>query len=126
MRRLSFLLALAGLAVMPATAWGAPYLPPAGKVFDGGTGGYTGAQIQDFAERSGRRPAVYQYFFTPRWTRPDQRSLHWQEGLLRQSAAAGVHPMFALSTARGGRGRGVVTPGGLARGEGDGYVIDLA
>jgi hypothetical protein len=125
MRRLLLLVsALVAFGLTPP-AQAAPYLPPPGKVFHGGTGGYSGASIADFGRLSGRRPAVYQYFFTPSWTHPDARSLRWQAGLLDISRRAGVRTMFALSTARSGHGASVVTPGALAGGAGDGYLIEL-
>jgi hypothetical protein len=117
---------LAFLATAAPCASAAPYAPPNGKVFHGGTGGYTRAFIQDFARRSGRRPAIYQYFFTPSWRRPDARSLRWQQERLAESAAEGARTMFHLSTARGGTGGSVITPAALTRGDGDGYLIDLA
>ena len=123
MRRLVPTLAAFFLLAPAATA--APYAPPGGKVLHGGTGGYTGAHIRDFTRLSGRRPAVYQYFFTPSWTRADERSLRWQEGLLRVSAFDGARAMFHLSTAEGGHGREVISPGAIARGGGDAYLIRL-
>src|SRR3954469_18917942 len=122
MRRL---LPLLVLLAFPASAGAAAYLPPAGGVFHGGTGGYDLGHIRQFGNLSGREPSVYQYFFTPSWTRADDRSLRWQEGLLRRSAEAGTRPMLALSTARGGHGGSVVTPRGLARGAGDSYLLAL-
>ena len=122
MRRL---LPLLLLLAFPAASHAAPYLPPPGKVFEGGTGGYDGGHIHAFARLSGKPPAVYQYFFTPVWTRHDERSLNFQEGLLRTSAQAGVRPMFALSTASGGHGGSSISPGGMARGAGDPYLLAL-
>jgi hypothetical protein len=118
------LLSAAALGGAPAAA-AVPYAPPPGKVFHGGTGGYTATDVRDFGRLSGRRPAVYQYFFTPDWAHPDERSLRWQAGLLRESAAAGVRPMFHLSTARGGHGGSVITPAGIAQGGGDAYLVRL-
>src|SRR3954452_7438341 len=106
MRRLRLLPAVL-LLLFPAAAGGASYLPPGKTVFHGGTGGYDTAHIRQFGKLTGQEPSVYQYFFTPSWTRPDERSLHWQEGLLKRSAEAGTRPMLALSTARGGRGGSV-------------------
>jgi hypothetical protein len=111
------------VAAPPAQA--RTYAPPAGKVFHGGTGGYTERTIRDFGRRSGRRPAVYQYFFTPNWRRPEGRSLHWQKWLLRKTARQGARAIFHLSTARGGHGRSVVTPWEIARGRGDPYLLAL-
>jgi hypothetical protein len=123
MRRLLLLLVL---LAFPSPAAAAPYLPPGDVVFHGGTGGYETSQIRAFGRLSGRAPSVYQYFLTPSWTRADQRSLRWQEGLLRRSAQAGVRPVFALSTARGGHGGSVITPRAMARGAGDPYLVSLA
>ncbi|MFN2616052.1 MAG: hypothetical protein ABR581_02885 [Thermoleophilaceae bacterium] len=117
--------ALAACLLLPAAADAARYAPPRGKVLQGGTGGYDAGHMRDFARRSGRRPAVYQFFFTPGWRGHDQRSLNWQRGLLRLAAEQHVRPMFALSTAEGGHGGSAVSPGGLASGAGDGYLIDL-
>src|SRR4051794_26757383 len=122
MRRL---LPLVLLLAFPATAGAASYLPPGQSVFHGGTGGYDTGHIHQFARLTGRAPAVWQYFFTPTWTRSDQRSLNWQEGLLRRSEDAGARTMFALSTASGGHGSSVVTPGGMARGARDPYLLSL-
>jgi hypothetical protein len=123
--RLATLVVCVVLAWPAATASAASYGPPPGKVFHGGTGGYSAKHIRDFARLSGRRPVVYQYFFTPGWTSADERSLRWQAGLLRESAGEGARAMFHLSTARGGHGRSVITPGGIARGAGDRYLIAL-
>jgi hypothetical protein len=124
MRRLWLLPALL-LMLLPASAGAAPYLPPGKTVFHGGTGGYDRAHIRQFGQLSGQAPSVYQYFFTPSWTRADQRSLNWERGLLGTSAAAGTRTMFALSTARGGHGGSVITPAAMARGAGDPYLLSL-
>jgi len=120
------MLFVAGLltAVAPG-AFARSYAPRPGKAFHGGTGGYTEREIRSFARRSGRRPAVYQYFFTPGWRSPGRASMHWQRHLLRKTARQGARPILHLSTARGGHGQSVVTPLGLARGEGDPYLKAL-
>ncbi len=125
MRRLWLLPALLSLLAFPAAAGAAPYLPPGKAVFHGGTGGYDTAHIRQFGQLSGQAPSVYQYFFTPSWTRQDQRSLNWERGLLGTSAQAGTRTMFALSTARGGHGGSVITPAAMARGAGDPYLLSL-
>jgi hypothetical protein len=116
---------LGGLALAVPEAPGRVYGPPPGKAFHGGTGGYTERAIRAFGRRSGRRPAVYQYFFTPNWKRPSRRSLHWQRWLVRKTSRQGARAIFHLSTARGGHGRSVVTPRGIARGHGDPYLLRL-
>ena len=115
-----------GLSAASAPAAGArSYAPRPGKAFHGGTGGYTERAIRSFARRSGRRPAVYQYFFTPGWRHPGRASMHWQRHLLIKTARQGARAILHLSTARGGHGQSVVTPRGLARGEGDAYLKAL-
>jgi len=113
------------LALAVPEGRGAVYGPPRGKIFHGGTGGYKERHIRQFGRRSGRRPAVYQYFFTANWTRPSRRSLHWQKWLIRKTGWQGARAIFHLSTARGGHGRSVVTPRGIARGRGDPYLLSL-
>jgi hypothetical protein len=124
MRRL-WLLPVLVMLLFPATAGAAAYLPPGKTVFHGGTGGYDNAHVRQFGQLSGQAPSVYQYFFTPSWTRTDQRSLNWQRGLLGHSADTGTRAMFALSTARGGHGGSVITPAAMARGMGDPYLLSL-
>jgi hypothetical protein len=114
-----------GLVMEVTEAPGAVYGPPRGKVFHGGTGGYKERHIRKFGRRSGRRPAVYQYFFTPNWKRPSRRSTHWQKWLIRKTNWQRARPIFHLSTARGGHGRSVITPRGIARGMGDPYLLTL-
>ena len=108
MRRLWLLPVL--LLLLPASAGAASYLPPGHTVFHGGTGGYDTGHIREFGRLSGQPASVYQYFFTPSWTRLDQRSLNWEQGLLGHSAQTGTRAMFALSTAQGGHGGSVITP----------------
>lgn len=125
-RLLCLLLAVSAATVLwPAAASADVLLPPRGKVFHGGTGGYTGGQIDAFGRRSGRAPAVYQFFFTPPWRTAVERDLNWEENLLAVAASRGARPMLHLSTARGGSGGSVVTPGQIARGAGDRYLLAL-
>src|SRR3954468_23689118 len=91
---------LAGAPQATAAAFG----PPAGRIFHGGTGGYTERTLVDFGRLSGRRPAVYQYFFTPNWKRPSPRSIHWQAWLLKKTARQGARPILHPSTAPGAPG----------------------
>ena len=127
MKPLLLILALAGVLLLgvPVPASAETLLPPRGKVFHGGTGGYTPGHIDAFARRSGRAPAVYQFFFTPPWRTAAERDLNWEERLLAVAAGRGARPMFHLSTARGGTGGSVITPGEIARGGGDRYLLAL-
>jgi hypothetical protein len=117
--------AAAPLLLGAADAHAAAYGPARGKIFHGGTGGYTERSIQAFGKASGRRPAVYQYFFTPDWKRPSARSIHWQSWLIKKTARQGARPILHLSTARGGHGASVVTPRRIAHGAGDPYLLRL-
>src|SRR3954447_345434 len=104
------LLALA-LAAPPASA--NPYLPPAGKVW---TGVASGRDISDFVARTGKHPAVWQHW------------IQWGDGLgyaFARSTAARTRVMLHLSTARGQNTSGRISPGEIARGKGDGYLIGL-
>ena len=125
MKAFPVILAAALALTLAAPASAETLLPPRGKVFHGGTGGYTGGHIDSFARTSGRAPAVYQFFFTPPWRSAAERDLNWEEGLLEVAASRGARPMFHLSTARGGNGGSVVTPGEIARGAGDPYLLAL-
>jgi hypothetical protein len=120
------MLCLVGWLALSAPAASArSYAPPRGKAFHGGTGGYTERSMRDFGRRSGRRPAVYQYFFTPNWHRPGRASMHWQKHLVLKTAKQGARAILHLSTARGGHGASVITPRGIARGQGDTYLKAL-
>jgi hypothetical protein len=112
MRRLLVMLALAAFAA-PATAHAAPYLPPAGKVWNGVTGG---GEIGDFERRTGRHPAVWQH-----WIQWDGSLQH----ALDRSEAAGTRAMLHVSTAAQQDRPGRIAPGEMARGEGDGFLVDL-
>ena len=99
MRRLGLLPVLL-LLLLPATAGAATYLPPGKTVFHGGTGGYDTAHIRQFGQLSGQAPSVYQYFFTPSWTRDDQRSLNWQNGAFWAAARPPARGRCSLSPPR--------------------------
>src|SRR3954470_19241851 len=104
------LLALA-LAAPPASA--NPYLPPAGKVW---TGVASGRDISDFVARTGKHPAVWQHW------------IQWGDGFsyaLTRSSAARTRVMLHLSTAPGQNQSGRISPGDIARGRGDGYLVRL-
>ena len=112
MRRLVLLTLLLALAAAPA-AGAAPYLPPAGKVWHGVA---SGRSIDDFAARTGRAPAVWQH-----WIR-------WGDGFgyaLDRSAQAKTRVMLHLSTAAAQHAPGRISPGAIARGDGDAYLLRL-
>ncbi len=103
------------LAAGPASA--APYAPPPGKVLHSGVGGYGPGAVDAFARQSGKRPAVFQYFVSWRAERDD---LRFFRGLLRQTAGAGSRTTLSVSTDDTG-----LTPGSLARGAGDNFLVEL-
>jgi hypothetical protein len=113
-------LALAALCcalALPASAHGAAYLPPADKVFWGGQGGYSAGHIADFARQSGLHPAVYNYFISWRATSSD---LHWLSLRLTDSRRMQARTLLSVSPEETR-----LSPGALARGAGDGFLVAL-
>jgi hypothetical protein len=113
-------LALAALCcslALPAAARGTAYLPPAGNVFWGGQGGYTADHIADFAQQSGKHPAVFNYFISWQATTP---ALHWLSLRLTDSTRMGARTLLSVSPEETR-----LTPGQLARGAGDGFLVAL-
>jgi hypothetical protein len=102
---------------LPCPAFGASYLPPPGKVFWGGQGGYSAGHIADFGRQSGLRPAVYNYFISWRATRP---AMHWLSFRLADSTRMGARTLLSVSTDGTG-----LTPAELARGAGDDFLVAL-
>ena len=101
----------------PAAAQAAPFLPPPGKVFWGGQGGYTRAHIADFARQSGKSPAVFNYFIS--W-RASSSDMHWLSFRLADAKAERSRPMLSISPAGTG-----LTPAGIASGRGDRFLVEL-
>ena len=103
------LLALAA----PAAAHGEAFAPPDGKVLNGLTAGY---DFDDFTRRAGKAPAVWQHFVS------------WNGSLdytVDNSRKAGARLMYHLGTAGGQNMPERISPGEIARGKGDGYLIRL-
>ena len=112
MRRL-VLVALLGALCVPANAAAVPYTPPPGKVFYGVT---DGDGLADFERRTGKHPAVWQ-----QW-------IQWDGGYehaFRRAVGARTRLMLHLSTSAGQNLRGRISPGAIARGGGDGYLLRL-
>jgi hypothetical protein len=101
----------------PSARSGTAFLPPAGKVFWGGQGGYSAASIEDFWRQSGKHPAIYNYFISWRASEPD---MHWLGFRLRD--AAHEHARTLLSVSIDGTG---LTPAAIADGAGDGFLLAL-
>ena len=107
----------AGLLVLPGAAAGAPYTAPGGKVLWGGQGGYRAGNIADFERQSGKHPAVFNYFISWRATSSD---MHWLS--IRLGEATRMRSRAMLSVSTDGTG---LSPAELARGEGDGFLVEL-
>jgi len=112
MRRL--LLALvAALAVCAPSAGAAPFAPPPGKVYTG-LSGSTSASL--FTQQVGRDVAVFGVF--TKWYGQNEYAF-------RAAREAGARLMLHVSTQDGYGTRELITPLGIARGEGDRYLLSL-
>src|SRR4051812_34802502 len=107
MRR-SVLALLAACLALPPTASADPLLPPQGKVFSGMSGG----QSTDlFQRQTANHPAVFGFF---------TKFSGANEFIFRGAERANARLMLHISTQDGYGTREVVTPRGIAQGEGDG------
>jgi hypothetical protein len=112
-RRLRLVTALctAFLLLMgPGRAAAAAFAPPPHQLF----AGVAGQPISSYQRAVGKHPAVYQIFAA------------WGEylpSIFRDAANAHARLMIHITTASGSRE--MITPGGIARGEGDGWLIAL-
>ncbi len=89
---------------------GQAYLPPPGRVFQG----EAGAPASVYADAVGKHPAVIQVFSA------------WGEylpGMFANAGAARARLMIHISTASGTRE--MITPGQIAAGQGDGWLLAL-
>jgi hypothetical protein len=100
------------LALAPAAS-ADPLLPPRGKVFSGMTGG---TSIDLFQRQTGNHPSVFGFF---------TKFYGSSEFIFRSAEQAGSRLMLHISTQDGYGTREVVTPQGIARGEGDRYLVNL-
>lgn len=114
-----FALAAAALlfAAVPAAANGAAYLPPNGKVYWGGQGGYSEAHIVDFERQSGKHPAVFNYFIS--WN-ASESAFHWLSFRLADARAQRTAAMLSVAPEDTG-----LSPRDLARGRGDAFLVGL-
>ena len=103
------------LALAPAAsaAGAGAYEPPRGKVFSGMTGG---TSIDLFARQTGNHPAVFGFF---------TKFYGANEFIFRGAELAGSRLMLHISTQDGYGTREVVTPRGIAHGDGDRYLVNL-
>jgi hypothetical protein len=105
------------LPTLPAAAGAATFAPPAGKVYWGGQGGYSAAHIGDFEHQSGKHPAVFNYFIS--W-HASESAFHWLSFRLADARARDTAAMLSIAPEDSG-----LTPGGIARGEGDAFLVGL-
>lgn len=111
------LAAAAALCLAAAAPAGAGSLQPrGGKVFFGVTDTGDSAQFGEFTAAVGKHSAVIQTFRA--WGADFPESItRWQ--------AASARPMLHITTADPNDGHELITPRGIARGHGDGYLIRL-
>jgi hypothetical protein len=114
LRLLPALLAAVLLASMPAAASADPFLPPEGKVWNGLTAGFDAG---DFESRTGKHPAIWQHFIA--WGGNYQYTI-------TNSRGANARLMYHLSTSKGQNLPERLSPGEIARGAGDGFLVGLA
>ena len=112
-RRLLVLSLLLLPLAAPAAAQGEAFAPPNGKVLNGLTAGY---DFDDFTRRAGKAPAVWQHFVA--WN----GSLDYTVDNTRKT---GARLMYHLGTASGQNLPERISPGEIARGRGDAYLIRL-
>jgi hypothetical protein len=105
------------LLALPAPASAGTFLPPAEKVYWGGQGGYSQAHIRDFAQQSGKHPAVFNYFIS--W-RASESSFHWLSYRLADARAQNTAAMLSVAPEDTG-----LTPRDLAQGKGDAFLVGL-
>ena len=96
-----------------ATAPPSSLVPVAGSVY---TGVSSGSPTQ-FAGQVGKHPAIYGEFVT--WG----QSIHFA---FNDAAAAHARLMLHISTSQGLGTRQAITPLGIAKGDGDGYLLSLS
>jgi len=98
------------LACAPAIASASAFQPPAGKIFTG----ETGDPVSSYTTAAGKSPAVFQIFAA------------WGEylpAIFADAARAHARLMLHITTAFGSRE--AITPGQIARGDGDAWLIAL-
>jgi len=98
-------------AIVASAAHADPYLPPAGKVFHGVTGG---KEVGAYEKATGQHPPVFQFFSS--YGSPTQYMFQAAE---RERARLMIH----VSTLT--NGRETVTPAAIASGAEDAYLIGL-
>jgi hypothetical protein len=98
---------------IPQSAGAVTLLPPAGKVFTGVAMGY---DLHDFVRRIGHKPAVWEQFVSV------NGSYDWA---IRLASQQHTRVMLAVSTAPSQNAAGSISPGDIARGNADRWLVDL-
>jgi hypothetical protein len=111
MRRLVLAAAIALVFAAPARA--DVFGPPSGKVFTGLSGS---TSVSSYAAQVGKRPAVFG-FFTQWWGN--------NQFIFDSARTSGARLMLHISTNHGYGEPEKVTPGGIAQGKGDSYLLSL-
>jgi hypothetical protein len=94
-RLATLVLAASAIAMPPAPAVGATYLPPGARVWSGMTGGLSASDISAFARGQGSTPPVVQFFAT--WG--PTTAVSFLDGLSLEADHSAARPAFALSMA---------------------------
>jgi hypothetical protein len=110
---LSVALVCAMVVAIPQQAGAVTLLPPSGKVFTGVAMGYN---LSDFIGRTHHKPSVWEQFVS------FGQSAQWAINL---ADARGTRLMLALSTAPSQDAPGAISPGRIATGHGDGWLVQL-
>jgi hypothetical protein len=100
-------------ALLASAAAANPLLPPRGKVFSGMTGGQS---VDLFQRQTGNQPQVFGFF---------TKFFGANEFIFRGAERADARLMLHISTQDGYGTREVVTPRGIADGDGDRYLVSL-
>jgi hypothetical protein len=106
----SLLVTALAAAFLPSAGLAKPYLPPAGKIFQG----VAGQPISAYQNAVRKHPAVYQEFVA--WGQ-------YLPAITHDASAAHARLMIHITTAFGSRE--AITPGGIAAGDGDNWLIGL-
>jgi hypothetical protein len=105
------------LLLLPVPAAAAPYTAPGNKVLWGGQGGYSAGHIRDFAQQSGKHPAVFNYFIE--WKSNDP-TFHWLGFRLQDALDERSRAMLSVETSGTG-----ISNAELANGAGDTFLVRL-
>jgi hypothetical protein len=115
-RRLAALLAVAGIAALPASAGALTLAPPRSTVFLGVSDRGTTSEFNEFAEVVGKHPALLETFH-PWGNSLNEAFERWRETATR--------PILHISTADDQTLSELITPQQIALGGGDNYLLQV-